>query len=231
LKDKLSIIIVTYNAAATLQACLDSVFAQTYPNIELVVIDGDSSDGTQDILKANTTRITFWQSEPDKGIYDAMNKALEHITGDWVYFLGSDDELLPAFSSFAEELADKNTIYYANVMHKGVKRAGEVSAYYMAKVGIYHQSIIYPAAVFKGARYDTRYRVFADWAFNMQCFGRGFYFQYKDYIIANYSHQGLSSHAVDDVFEKERAGLILKNFGLKIWLRYRFRRFKEKLKG
>jgi glycosyltransferase involved in cell wall biosynthesis len=228
---RVSVIVVTYNAAATLQACLDSIYAQPYPNIELVIIDGDSTDGTKEILKANTSRITFWQSEPDKGIYDAMNKALQHITGDWVYFLGSDDELLPAFSVFADELKEDNTVYYANVVHKGVKRAGEVSAYYMAKVGIYHQSIIYPAAAFKDTRFDTRYRVFADWVFNMQCFGRGFNFEYRDYIIANYSHEGLSSHAIDGAFEKDRAGIILKNFGLKIWLRYRFRRFKERLKG
>ncbi|RWY55792.1 glycosyltransferase family 2 protein [Mucilaginibacter gilvus] len=227
---KLSIIIVTYNAAATLQACLDSVLAQTYPNTELVVIDGNSTDATPETLKANTARIAFWQSEPDKGIYDAMNKALKHITGDWVYFLGADDELLPEFSAFAEELKDNN-IYYANVIHKGVKRAGKVSAYYMAKVGIYHQSIIYPAAVFRDVQYDTRYRVFADWAFNMQCFGKGFTFEYKDHIIANYSHEGLSSHAVDEVFEKERGNLILKNFGIKIWLRYRFRLLKEKLRN
>ena len=228
---RVSIIVVTYNAAATLQACLDSIYAQTYPNIELIVIDGNSSDGTQEILKANTTRIAFWQSEPDKGIYDAMNKALQHITGDWVYFLGADDELLPAFSAFAKELSGDNTIYYANVIHKGTKRAGEVSAYYMAKVGLYHQSIIYPAVAFKHSGYNTRYRVFADWAFNMQCFGKSFNFKYCDYIIANYSHKGLSSHAVDTEFEKDRSGIILKNFGLKIWLRYRFRRVKERLRS
>jgi glycosyltransferase involved in cell wall biosynthesis len=228
---RVTVIVVTYNAAATLQACLDSIFAQTYPGIELIVIDGNSTDGTKEILKANTSRISFWQSEPDKGIYDAMNKALQHVTGNWVYFLGSDDELLPAFSAFAEELRDEHTIYYANVIHKGVKRAGRVSAYYMAKVGIYHQSIIYPALAFENKRYDVRYRVFADWVFNMQCFGRGFNFEYRDHIIANYSHEGLSSHAADEAFEKDRAGTILKNFGLKIWLRYRFRRFKERLKG
>lgn len=227
---KLSIIVVTYNAAATLQACLDSIYGQSYPNIELVIIDGNSTDGTQEILKANSTRITFWQSEPDKGIYDAMNKALQHITGQWVYFLGSDDALLPAFSDFAAELNDSNTVYYANVMHKGVKRAGRVSAYHMAKVGIYHQSIIYPASVFKSAGYDTRYRVFADWVFNMQCFGKGYTFEYRDYIIANYSHEGLSSHAIDAAFERDKSGLILKNFGLKIWLRYRFRLLKERLR-
>jgi glycosyltransferase involved in cell wall biosynthesis len=86
LNHKLSIIVVTYNAAATLQACLDSIYAQSYPNIELVVIDGNSTDGTQEILKANSTRIAFWQSEPDKGIYDAMDKALRHITGQWFIF-------------------------------------------------------------------------------------------------------------------------------------------------
>ncbi|OOQ60686.1 glycosyltransferase family 2 protein [Mucilaginibacter pedocola] len=227
---RVSVIVVTYNAAATLQACLDSIFAQSYPDIEVVVIDGASTDGTVDILQANTTRIAYCKSEPDKGIYDAMNKALRHITGQWVYFLGADDELLPAFSDFASALDDGHAIYYANVLHRGVKRAGEVTPYYMAKVGIYHQSIIYPAIAFTGHQYDTRYRVFADWAFNMQCYGRGFTFTYRDLIIANYSHTGLSSHAADPAFERDRQEIILKNFGLKIWMRYRFRRFKEKLK-
>src|SRR5579864_471869 len=101
---KISIIIVTYNAAAYLQKCLDSIYRQKYPSIEIIVLDAESTDGTVDILKANTNKITFWKSEKDEGIYDAMNKALEHVTGEWVYFLGADDELLDDFSDMAYAL-------------------------------------------------------------------------------------------------------------------------------
>jgi len=88
---RLTVIIVTYNAAATLQKSLDSVYMQSYPDIELIVIDGNSSDGTKDILIANNDKITYWRSEPDNGIYDAMTKALKQAKGDWIYFLGADD--------------------------------------------------------------------------------------------------------------------------------------------
>jgi glycosyltransferase involved in cell wall biosynthesis len=98
---KVSVIIVTYNAVKTLQAALDTIYSQTYPNIEVVVIDGLSTDGTVEILKANDAKIAFWKSEKDTGVYDAMNKAVTQVTGEWVYFLGADDELLPEFSDAA----------------------------------------------------------------------------------------------------------------------------------
>src|SRR5580693_3513958 len=95
---RISIIIVTYNAAATLQVCLESIYSQSYKDLEIIVIDGQSTDGTVDILKQNTARLAYWKSEKDEGVYDAMNKGVKHLTGQWVYFLGADDELLPGFS-------------------------------------------------------------------------------------------------------------------------------------
>ena len=118
---KVSIIIVTYNASNTLQRCLDSVFKQEYPNLELVIIDGESNDNTVEIIKANKEKIHFWTSEKDEGIYDAMNKGLEKITGEWVYFLGADDQLLDGFSSLSFELKLKDTIYYGSVLKEGFK--------------------------------------------------------------------------------------------------------------
>jgi glycosyltransferase involved in cell wall biosynthesis len=228
---KISIVIVTYNAAETLQKCLDSIYAQTYPAIEIVIIDGASTDHTKAILEANTQRLAFWKSEKDAGIYDAMGKALKHITGPWVYFLGADDELLPAFSNFAAELEDPTAIYYANVMHNGIKRSGLVSDYYMAKVGIYHQAIIYPKAVFDKYQYNTKYKIAADYALNMQGFkDKDFHFVYHDLIIANYNHTGISATVVDEPFEKDKSRLILQNFGLKIWLRFIFRQIKGALR-
>jgi glycosyltransferase involved in cell wall biosynthesis len=226
----ISIIIVTYNAAAYLQKCLDSIYAQQYPAISIIIIDGASTDGTVQILENNNARIHFWRSEKDDGIYDSMNKALKHINGKWVYFLGADDELLPAFSGFAGQMNNPQVIYYANVLHNGIKRSGLVSPYYMAKVGIYHQAIIYPAQVFTQYTYNTRYKVAADYALNMRLYKDGRYkFEYRDLIIANYNHTGVSATIIDEVFEKEKASLIRQNFGLKIWLRYMFRLIKAKL--
>lgn len=88
-----SVVIAVRNGAATLQQCLDSVFAQIYQDWELIIVDGESSDGTQNILTRNEHRIRYWVSEPDSGIYSAWNKALPHTRGTWLLFLGADDSL------------------------------------------------------------------------------------------------------------------------------------------
>lgn len=87
----ISIITVTYNARKDFIETLTSIKNQTYPFIEYVVIDGNSSDGTQSIVKSNLNIIDKWISEPDKGIYDAMNKGLNLATGDFVFFLNAGD--------------------------------------------------------------------------------------------------------------------------------------------
>jgi glycosyltransferase involved in cell wall biosynthesis len=88
---RISVIIAVRNGAPTLQRALDSAFEQTHEAVEVIVIDGASTDGTQAIIEANATRIAWWQSEPDRGVYEAWNKGLDHATGDWISFLGSDD--------------------------------------------------------------------------------------------------------------------------------------------
>jgi glycosyltransferase involved in cell wall biosynthesis len=87
----ISIVVAVFNGSATLQRCIDSVVQQTYPHKELIVIDGASKDGTVEILKRNSEKIAYWVTEPDRGIYNAWNKALKVAQGDWVYFLGADD--------------------------------------------------------------------------------------------------------------------------------------------
>ena len=89
----LSVLVAACNSGATLQQCLDSVISQSYGNVELIVIDGGSSDGSADLLRANARHIAYWVSEPDRGIYHAWNKALAQARGDWICFLGSDDYL------------------------------------------------------------------------------------------------------------------------------------------
>lgn len=88
-----SIIIAVFNRAATLQSCLDSVFEQTVSPLEVIVCDAGSSDGSRDILRRNSARLSYWQSQPDRGVAHAWNMALSHATGEWVCFLGADDRL------------------------------------------------------------------------------------------------------------------------------------------
>jgi len=227
---KVSIIIVTFNAAALLQQCLDSIYRQTYPFLELIIIDGASKDGTVDILKANSDKIASWKSEPDKGIYDAMNKSLKYITGQWVYFLGADDELFDEFSDLLYQLNDNSAIYYGRVIINGKKTPGPVDAYKHAKDTICHQAIVYPATVFNKYQYNTKYPITADHLLNMQCWrDKSFHFEFIDLTIANFNHTGISSTKIDTAFKKDQAGLILINHGPFIWLRYVFRKFKMML--
>jgi glycosyltransferase involved in cell wall biosynthesis len=225
-----SIIIVTYNAAQTLNECLQSVYSLADARLKIIVIDGQSTDGTVDILQRNEHKIEFWKSEKDHGIYDAMNKALTHVDTPWVYFLGADDQLLPDFSTFLNELKSKNIIYYGNVIYKGKKCIGKVSAYRQAKLGLFHQAIIYPMEVFKSYKYDLRFPIAADYALNMQLHKDSrFGFRYKDFTISKYNHMGISSIKADHEFEKQKSKLILRNFGFGIWARTLFRKFKETL--
>lgn len=87
----ISVVVAVFNAAETLQGCIDSVVEQTYPHKELVVIDGGSTDGSVEIIRKNSNKIAYWESKQDRGVYHAWNKALEHTRGDWICFLGADD--------------------------------------------------------------------------------------------------------------------------------------------
>lgn len=87
----ISVIVAVFNRAATLQSCLDSIFAQTAQPLEIIVCDGGSTDGSHEILTANAARLTWWRSQKDRGVPDAWNMALAHATREWVCFLGADD--------------------------------------------------------------------------------------------------------------------------------------------
>ena len=92
---KISVVTVCYNMSAFIEQTLLSVLSQNYPNLEYIVIDGGSTDGTQEIIERYRDRLAYYVSEPDKGMYDALNKGFSHATGDVLAWINADDVYLP----------------------------------------------------------------------------------------------------------------------------------------
>jgi glycosyltransferase involved in cell wall biosynthesis len=113
-KIKISIITVCRNSEAFLAETINSVISQTYPNIEYIIIDGKSTDATTDIIKQYSSYITYWISEEDKSMYDAINKGLKVATGDYILVLNSDDMLADklVIKKVADEIEKKKFDYY-----------------------------------------------------------------------------------------------------------------------
>jgi glycosyltransferase involved in cell wall biosynthesis len=205
----ISVIIPTFNAAKTLKDTLDSVINQDYGNKEIWLIDGVSTDNTLEIIcdYAASYAYIHWQSEKDKGIFDAMNKGIGLARGEWLYFLGADDVLYThdVFSKiFGTSLPIAHDIIYGNawLASKGQVYAGEFSIDRITKENICHQAMFYHKRVFeKYPRYIIEYKAFADWYLNMQCFGdTTLRIQYIDCIIANYNEYGFSAGYQDAAF-------------------------------
>ncbi|WP_374166313.1 glycosyltransferase family 2 protein [Arcticibacter sp. MXS-1] len=228
----ITIITVTYNAGDYLEQCIQNVQSLKYPWLEHVIIDGNSSDNTREILKQKSDQITFWKSEPDRGAYDAMNKAVKHAKGDWILFLGADDTLLQGFDEMAYNLRDKNTIYYGNHYWGDELNGLEFDSYQLTKENVCHQSIFYPSSVFRKYQYNERYKLRADHVLNMQVWGdRSFGKKYFPLTIARYAPGGLSAQSRDFAYYADKPKLILKHLGLICYFRYKFRCYRNKRKG
>jgi glycosyltransferase involved in cell wall biosynthesis len=212
----LSIITVVLNGARTLEKCLESVSRHHSPEIEHLVLDGGSTDGTVNILKRHEAHLAYWHSQPDKGIYDAMNQAVAKARGQWVLFLGCDDEWVISPGAILPRLQSAHTIYYGNAYWTHSQRTydGPFSAAKLARTNICQQAILYPLAALKKHPYNLKYRLQADWELNMRCFrDPDLAFEYLPLTIANFNDGGASSrHFRDLVMEADYPRLLCQYF-------------------
>lgn len=225
----ITVITVVFNSVLSLEKTILSVINQSYDNIEFIIIDGGSTDGTVDIIEKYEGNIDYWVSEKDAGIYDAMNKAAAVAKGDWLYFLGADDRLLDSIHDIVKLMSDKSTIYYGDVYMPG-KHAlytGKLTGYELVYLNICHQAIFYPAGVFKKHLYQTKYKVLADHALNLICYGdKSFAFEYVPVLVCIYNDTGgYSFTAKDPVFDRELKFIIRDNYSTCDYIRYRIRIF------
>jgi glycosyltransferase involved in cell wall biosynthesis len=177
-KPKISIITITYNAGETLERTIKSIECQSYPEIEYIIIDGKSTDNTIEIIKAYSEKIDYWESEPDKGLYDAMNKGIAAATGDYLWFINAGDEIFDnntLSQVFGEEpFAD---IYYGNTVMTDMNGAlignrrlepPKTLTWKSFKKGmlVSHQSIIVRRDIAES--YNLKYRFSADFEWCIQ---------------------------------------------------------------
>jgi glycosyltransferase involved in cell wall biosynthesis len=228
----ISVITVSYNAAATIAKCIDSVKDQNFKNYEYIIIDGQSTDGTVDIIKQYDNDLTYWRSEKDTGIYNAMNKAIKLARGQWFLFLGADDELLPGFAEMAALLKDDHTIYYGDFIFETGRRAGgEFDAYRFSKSCICQQDIFYPKVVFEKYQYDEKYPINADYHLNLKLWAdNAFKFEYHPIVVAMFSSAGVSNTKIDEAFARDKGKNIKQYLGIMVYYRYLLKEFRKKIK-
>ena len=220
----ISIITVVLNGAETLERTILSVLRQDFDDLEYVIIDGGSTDGSLDIIRRYESEIHYWRSEPDNGLYDAMNKGVRASKGRWVLFLGADDLLVNSLRDIASHLTDERTVYYGDVYMPKRQRIydGPFSAYKIMFRNICQQAIFYPRCVFESYCFDTRYQILADHAFNIACYGdKRFQFRYIRKLICLYNdYSGASIDTEDQKFQADRQSLIRTHFSPALFLAY-----------
>ena len=176
----LSIITATYNCASSLVVTARSIRDQTFENIQWIVIDGGSSDGTIRVIEENSDMIYYWVSEDDNGIYDAWNKAVEHIDGDWVQFLGAgdkykNDQVLKIVAPYLEESSYLHDLVYGSIEIIG-EHTGKIIEHvdrpwtdikgkweFFRPMLPIHPEVFHNSNIFKdGFRFDTSYKIAGD---------------------------------------------------------------------
>ncbi|MBX7164724.1 MAG: glycosyltransferase [Pirellulales bacterium] len=213
-RPRVSIITATFNARGMLPATLASVAAQTLEAKEYLVLDGGSRDGTLEVLAAQSAKIDLWQCEPDRGIYDALNKGVAAARGEWLLFLGAGDTLAaPDVLERALEAAPPGSkLIYGDVLIGAARRlyGGRFSRLRIARQNICHQAILYHRELFaRWGGYDLQYRVWADWAFNLRAFAADDVRpHYLGLTVACYDDGGFSSSRQDAQFLADAPALI-----------------------
>jgi glycosyltransferase involved in cell wall biosynthesis len=179
---KISIITVCLNAKDTIESTFLSVFSQTYKNVELIVIDGASNDGTLDIIEKYKERISHFVSEPDKGIYDAMNKGIMLATGDFLIFLNAndvfyDEYVLEKVANTLNENPEAKFLFGNAEYISTDKQESQILSYDNIKNdfsiifdNICHQSVFYRKSLFEEfGLYSEQFKIYSDWDFNIKC--------------------------------------------------------------
>ncbi len=196
---KISIITISYNSAKTIERTIKSVISQHYDNLEYIIIDGNSSDGTQKIIEKYKERISFYISEPDKGISDAFNKGISYATGELICMINSDDVMSAgAAQRVADSFENGIDVYYGDVISidqygNDIRRQPRRLSRFIFSQPLYHQSTyITRKAYEKYGTYDVALKMAMDYELLYKMYSDGAQFKYIPAVLSEFSLEGLS---------------------------------------
>ncbi|MGB5920008.1 MAG: glycosyltransferase family 2 protein [Arcobacter sp.] len=198
---KISVVTVTYNAEKFIEESIKSLLAQTYKNIEYIIVDGESSDDTLKIIDKYRDKIDILISEKDTGIYDAMNKGINLSSGDWLFFLNSGDVFYSAdtVSKLVQALDSTIDILYGDIITVDEKMENQD---YLVANGIenieilppfWHQGMLIKTSLHKKRLYDLKYKSCSDYDFMMYCVTNNFNCKYINLPFTYYLRGGEST--------------------------------------
>ena len=205
---KLSVITIAFNSEKTLERTIKTVLDQKYENLEYIIIDGGSTDGTQEIIKKYDKVLGFWCSEPDKGISDAFNKGIKAATGDLIWIINSDDGLMQgAVNALMKQYSPEIDVYRGKTVLRGEQITQDLEyepSMRISIVGIsnvnHPSTIISKKAYEKFGLYDVNCRYYMDLDMLYRMFSSGAKLCYVEYPLAYFTWGGTTSK----VFTKKR---------------------------
>ena len=230
-----SIITICFNSATTIERTIKSILKQNFSNYEYIIVDGGSSDATLDIIKQYEPLFQGrlnWKSEPDKGIYDAMNKGVKRANGIIIGIVNSDDwldanALSWVHSKFLENGRDEDCLYCGGIVyHKnGIQREWMVNlnsfykqTHLYVMSGIRHPATFVPAKIYKKVGlFNDKMKLSADQDFILRCFFSGVKFVDINKVLSNMAAGGLSTSGAKKAWEysKHDRKIMLRGFNKK----------------
>ena len=206
---KISVVTVVYNCAATIEKTMQSVINQSYSNIEYIIIDGKSIDGTLGIINRYNKYICKIVSESDHGIYDAMNKGIRQATGDYLIFMNSGDVFISDLicEKVAKKIKETDIFYGDSIAIDEESRielmikAKRLNSIYRGMI-FSHQSVFTKLELLKKHPFDIRFQISADFEQYISFFLEGYKFKYFPQIVSKTQIGGLSYSNLNTLIEK-----------------------------
>lgn len=250
---RITIVTVCYNACNGLKKTMDSVLRQDYPDIEYIIVDGASSDGTLNLIDEykekfeSTENIKFFAlSEKDSGIYDAMNKGINLSGGDWIIFMNAGDQFYNSTvvsDVFCKPFDNNITGVYGDTerYYNEWKKVVKGNPLSQIKTGLplpfCHQSVFVRADILRKLMFDTTYKQAADYDFFLRCYNNGYEFTHVDVIVSQYEMGGVSEtntvfHLQEKLLIRERNNVEKYSKAKKTYLinKLRFKQYIKKTK-
>ncbi len=200
-----TIITVVLNGEKYLEQTFNSVFNQSYSNIEYIVIDGGSKDNTIDIIEKYTTQIDFWQSEPDKGLYFAMNKGIGLAKGELIGILNADDYYTEDAVKLVVEayLKTNADVFHGDMLlltgNESVKMKPDFNKM-MQQPSVFHPTCFVKKVVYdKICSFDTKYKISADYDFLLRCIKHNYIFDYIPELLCHFRPGGMSASCASNI--------------------------------